>query len=184
MRLALMRRATGRIEIASKEPPAWNGHIIESVSENTVFLVNLAKRLSRQQLLAGHIFFADLLARQAQHVLLNFGGYDHNAVKICKDQISRHDEHLAAADGHVVSHHPPAPLGIKRPDASMETGKPSSMILMQSRIWLSHTQPTAPFSLATIDISSPHGALVPAVSVECTTTSPGLRESITSISRP
>src|SRR5579883_232517 len=123
MRLALMRRATGRIEIASKEPPAWNGHIIESVSENTIFLVNLAKRLSRQQLLAGHIFFADLLARQAQHVLLNFGGYDHNAVKICKDQISRHDEHLAAADGHVVSHHPPAPLGIKRPDASMVNRK-------------------------------------------------------------
>src|SRR5581483_10792873 len=36
------------------------------------------------------------------------------------------------------------------------------MILMQSRIWLSHTQPTAPFSLATIDISSPHGADVDA----------------------
>src|SRR5579875_3713484 len=77
MRLALMRRATGRIEIASKEPPAWNGHIIESVSENTIFLVNLAKRLSRQQLLAGHIFFADL----------------------------------------------PAPLGVKRPDASIVNRK-------------------------------------------------------------
>jgi len=87
-----------------------------------------------------------------------------------------------AADGHIIGHDHPATHRIERSDSGV-VDRESHLddLVAVANLAIAHTSDRA-VSLSHGAHQSSQGAFVPAESVECTTTSPGLRESMASIS--
>ena len=89
----------------------------------------------------------------------------------------------AHSTGTSIAQTSPRPLESSGPMPPWNTGKPCARIALTSRTSPSVTQPTPPRAMLAVVRSSPQGAIRPDAPQASTATSPGLRSSISAISR-
>jgi len=110
--------------------------------------------------------FSHFFIGEAKSFLLNCKRNDHDTIEIGEDEFARSNQNVAAADRHVVGHHPATSLAVDRSNAGVEYREFDCHDLSAIADESIADATSGAISLATLLINSPQGAFVQLTSLE------------------